>query len=260
MLKILIKLNQFCAKRQLRRYIQGKGIEIGALNQPLQVNRKNAEVIYVDRQEVKSLIELNPETDENKILSPDIVADAEDLGCFSDESLDFVIARHVLEHIPNPIKALHEFYRVLKDHSILYISLPDKRFSMDNERPVTQINHIVQDYENNVKISDCNDHFKEWLEFVELKKDKPIAKTLDGIKKHTIHFHVWDPDSMVEIFNYINERYNFSFILKDYYYQKSDMNIIFIFEKIKGHKLKEKISLPLKEMTILLKIYYFIFK
>jgi SAM-dependent methyltransferase len=255
MFRIIMRLNRYYAKKHLPKYIKGKGIEIGALNSPLRVNKKNTEVIYVDRKELGTLIELNPETNGESIKSPDVVADAEDLGLISDESVDFVIARHVLEHIPNPIKALKEFYRVLKNNSILYISLPDKRYSFDSERPVTKLEHIYKDYKNSVKITDCDDHFVEWLNYVELKKDKPIAKTLDEIKKHTIHFHVWDADAMIEIFNYLNEKFDINLFLKDYYYQSGDYNIIFIFEKISGQKIKEKIPLPLKESNFLLKLF-----
>jgi SAM-dependent methyltransferase len=255
MLRILMRLNRFYAKKRLPHYLKGNGIEIGALHNPLRLNKKKVRVMYVDRIQTESLVELNPEINSTKIISPDIVADAEDLGVLSDESLDFVIARHVLEHIPNPIKALKEFYRVLKNHAILFISLPDKRYSFDHERPITRLEHIIEDYKNSAKTNDCEDHFKEWLEFVELKKDQPVALTLEEIKKHTIHFHVWDPDAMIEIFNFLNEQFNINLTLKDYYYQIGDYNIIFIFEKISEQKVKEKISLPLKETNFLLKLF-----
>jgi len=41
-----------------------------------------------------------------------------------DEWLDLIWARHVLEHSPAPMFALHEFKRVLKPGGLLYIEVP----------------------------------------------------------------------------------------------------------------------------------------
>src|SRR6266516_1450308 len=49
-----------------------------------------------------------------KIIDPKIIfADAKNLS-FNDEEFDIVIAKHVLEHIPDDYRAMREFYRVLK--------------------------------------------------------------------------------------------------------------------------------------------------
>lgn len=43
---------------------------------------------------------------------------------YNDNSFDFVYTSHVLEHVPDDIKALKEIYRVLKSHSSAIIQVP----------------------------------------------------------------------------------------------------------------------------------------
>ena len=47
--------------------------------------------------------------------------DATDLNKIDDSKYDFVICSNVLEHIANPLKALNEFKRVLKNGFIAII-------------------------------------------------------------------------------------------------------------------------------------------
>ncbi len=47
------------------------------------------------------------------------------LNIFKDNSLDYVISRHCLEHFQDPIKAILEWKRVLKIGGILGVSMPD---------------------------------------------------------------------------------------------------------------------------------------
>ena len=61
----------------------------------------------------------------------------ESLATIPDGSQDFVIADHFIEHCQDPISALTIHFRVLKTGGILYMAVPDKRFTFDKDRPVT---------------------------------------------------------------------------------------------------------------------------
>jgi SAM-dependent methyltransferase len=50
-------------------------------------------------------------------------ADATNLG-FEDNSFDIVIANHILEHIPDDKKAMHEIYRVLNPKGVAILQVP----------------------------------------------------------------------------------------------------------------------------------------
>jgi len=55
----------------------------------------------------------------------DIVGEASDLP-FEDDSQDYLIARHLFEHILDPIKLLEEWYRVLRPSGVLVVACPDQ--------------------------------------------------------------------------------------------------------------------------------------
>ena len=95
------------------RWLQGSGIEIGALHNPLAVPPA-ATVHYVDRFNAEDLKRHYPELGDQSLVPVDLIGDAEDLSRFGDGSQDFVIANHLLEHLENPIRGLQEMARVLR--------------------------------------------------------------------------------------------------------------------------------------------------
>jgi ubiquinone/menaquinone biosynthesis C-methylase UbiE len=205
-------------KHNLAKYISGRGVEIGALDNPLKVKLGSTHILYMDMTDRDGLIKQNPETAPEKITQPDLIASAEDPIPIETGSMDFVIACHMLEHLPNPLKALKEIYRVLKPGGILYLSVPDKRYTFDSERQVTPLSHVQKDYEEEATVDTCVDHYKEWVDFVESRKKKPIVKTVNEAKQYRIHFHVWVPDSIPEMFKFMAKNLDSPFSLTDYYY------------------------------------------
>jgi len=85
------------------RFLQGTGIEIGALHYPLWVDPDRARVRYVDRLTVPELREQYPELSAYALVEVDVVDDGETLSSFADSTLDFVIGNHMLEHCENPL-------------------------------------------------------------------------------------------------------------------------------------------------------------
>jgi SAM-dependent methyltransferase len=75
------------------------------------------------------------------------IAEATEMGCIPSASYDFVISSHMLEHTANPILALSERVRLLKDQGYLVLLLPHKDGTFDHRRPVTTIQHLIADYE-----------------------------------------------------------------------------------------------------------------
>lgn len=53
------------------------------------------------------------------------LASAEDLGAFPDGSFQIVIAKHVVEHLPNPRQALSEMSRLLSPGGMLLLATPN---------------------------------------------------------------------------------------------------------------------------------------
>lgn len=64
-----------------------------------------------------------------------------------DNSLDFIVHCHVIEHSRNPLAALKKAYEKLKPGGKLIMAVPDKRRTFDQPRALTKVKHIIEDYE-----------------------------------------------------------------------------------------------------------------
>ena len=137
-----------------------------------------------------------------------IICDATDLSPIKAANYECVLACHCLEHIANPLRALAEWKRVLKDDGLLLLILPHKDGTFDWRRPVTPLAHMVQDYEKGVGEEDLT-HLSEILELHDLSKDEAA-----GTKEHfrerclanhlyrAMHHHVFDTMAGIETVNH----------------------------------------------------------
>lgn len=211
-------------------YLQGQGLEVGALHQPLELTSK-AMVQYVDRLSVADLRSHYPELNSVNLVDVDIIDDGEKLLTITNGSVDFIIANHMLEHCMNPIQTLQNFLSKLKPGGIIYIGIPDKRFSFDKDRTITTFNHLTDDYYNR------NDHFQhyiEWARFVDgIKNEHEILNRAQHLFKmqYSIHFHVWDYYSFVDFLIKTNQFFNFSFDILNISFNDHREEIITILRK-----------------------------
>jgi len=135
------------------------------------------------------------------------IAEGCDLSFAPDGSFDFVVASHVLEHMANPLKALKEWLRVLRDAGVLLVIAPHKEATFDHARPRTPLSHLIEDYEKDVDEDDTT-HFHEILALHDLRLDPPanpkkhfIARTLDNLNNRCVHHHVWVTEDLLELFD-----------------------------------------------------------
>jgi predicted SAM-dependent methyltransferase len=181
------------------RYLHGDGIEIGALHNPLHVPR-DARVRYLDRLTVPELEQQYPELRRKKLVEVDIVDDGERLTRLSNASQDFVIANHFLEHCQDPIGALESMFRVLRPGGVLYLAVPDKRFTFDSDRTVTSLDHVLEDHRAGPEGS-RRQHFEEWARLVDRVDEREVkahaARLLEA--DYSIHFHVWKQSDVFDL-------------------------------------------------------------
>jgi SAM-dependent methyltransferase len=137
--------------------LQGRGIEIGAYDRPMPGLR----AWYVDRHREFA----------GRRCPADVIADAACLP-FRDSSLDFVACSHVLEHLANPVRAIAEWYRVVKDGGVLYMLVPDRRLTFDRRRDRTPVRHLLEDFERGTSGADAT-HIDEFFDRVELRELNP---------------------------------------------------------------------------------------
>jgi len=192
-------LSEIPLRREIaNRYLVGDGIEIGGLNAPLEIP-PNAKVRYLDRMSVADLRKQYPKLGDCPLIDVDIIDDGETLPSIADASLDFVIANHMIEHCQDPITSIKNWLRVLKPQGILYMAVPDKRYTFDCDRPITSIEHLIQDYISGPILS-RRSHFEEWVRVVE-KYPETEAEARIQYRMNmdfSIHFHVWTQADFLE--------------------------------------------------------------
>jgi SAM-dependent methyltransferase len=190
-------------RSELARWLTGQGIELGALHQPLPV-QPGVRVEYVDRLSVADLRQQYPELASLDLVPVSHIGTAEELTGIDDDSLDFVIACHVLEHLEDPTRALHEIHRVLRDGGIFFCALPEPRVTFDREREMTSVDHLIRDHP--AGLTSRQDHIVDWIENVERHQpwwpaegpdlQQRVRDLLDA--DYSIHFHVWRPDTFLD--------------------------------------------------------------
>jgi GT2 family glycosyltransferase/predicted SAM-dependent methyltransferase len=211
-------------------YLEGRGIEVGALHSPIPVS-SSVVVRYVDRMNVADLRRQYPELDALPLVEPDILDDGEHLTTFEDASQDFVIASHFLEHCQDPIGTIKAMLRVVRPGGVLYVAVPDKRFTFDRNRPVTTLDHLIRDYEEGPAWSRVA-HFEEWTTLAEDAsiKGRTAQQLMDF--DYSIHFHVWTQAEVLELFAAMKTRYAFDFDVDAVV--KNGIEVILILRKSPG--------------------------
>lgn len=184
-------------RRRLAVWLEGEGIEIGALHRPLRVPPR-AHVRYVDRMSETELRKHYPELGEQKFAPVSIIGSAYDLSQVPEGSLDFVIANHLVEHLDYPIKGLKEFARVLRPGGVLYMALPDARVGIDQGRPLTPLEHLLEEHRSGADVT-RRQHYLDWVVLSEKQLADP-EKRADWLMEmdYSIHFHVWRPDTFLD--------------------------------------------------------------
>jgi SAM-dependent methyltransferase len=194
-------------RERLKKYLSGNGIEIGALQNPMDLAGLDVSVKYVDRCSAEELREHYPELKTMNLVSPDIIADAHSLVGIKDNSLDFIIANHLLEHLANPIEALQNWQQKLRPGGVIFLALPDKRYTFDKERALTTTEHVMSDF----KLSAAErapldkEHYLDWAQHVNGKKGgEREARAQELIDmEYAIHFHVWTDETFGKLLNSI---------------------------------------------------------
>ncbi|MEE8608318.1 MAG: methyltransferase domain-containing protein [Nitrospiraceae bacterium] len=195
--------------RILWRHLRGCGVEIGALWRQFPLPAR-ARVWYVDRLDSDGLLKQYP-TLRGKILWPDLVAEAAQLPV-APASLDFIIASHLLEHLPFPLAALRAWYETLVPGGVLLLRVPDKRYTFDTQRARTQLAQLIEEY-NHPERFDRRAHYADWVQNV--KDGNPETEAFEREVRRlmemdfSIHFHVWIDEDLREIIDYTRQAWYF---------------------------------------------------
>ena len=133
------------------------------------------------------------------------IAEATDLSRIPDEAYEAVIASHVIEHVANPLVALSEWGRVLREDGTLVLVVPHREMTFDHRRPVTSLQHLIDDLERDVSEDDPT-HVAEFLELFDFDRD-PERRTREELaeriarfaENRCLHHHVFDSELVVRM-------------------------------------------------------------
>lgn len=93
----------------------------------------------------------------------DVIAPGDKLP-FPNKSQDFIISSHVLEHFPDPIKALKEWYRVIKEGGYIFMIIPHKNRMFDKNKKRTKLIELIARHNGSKEVSNNYEkHHSVWI-------------------------------------------------------------------------------------------------
>jgi hypothetical protein len=124
-----------------------RGVEVGPSFSPVLPKSSGADVTVIDHADAPTLRDKYRAhgVDVEAIEDVDVVwAGGSLIGALGAQApFDFIIASHVVEHLPDPIGFLADCEALLAPGGVLSLALPDSRYCFDCFRPLTSIGQWV---------------------------------------------------------------------------------------------------------------------
>jgi SAM-dependent methyltransferase len=122
----------------------GRGVEIGPLHAPI-VRKADGPVLYVDYDSTEVVKANRPaKIDPEQIVDVDIVWGERPLAEAVGAPLDYIVASHVIEHVPDLVAWFAELHAALKVGGVLTLAIPDRRFTFDVSRRESLVEEVLE--------------------------------------------------------------------------------------------------------------------
>jgi hypothetical protein len=213
-----------------------RGIEVGPLDKPL-VDNRTATVYYVDHcdtEELRSRWSADTRIDIARLhvdavwgdqaLAASVAAAAEARG-ESWPGADYLVASHVIEHVPDLITWLQEVEATLVADGLIRLAIPDKRYTFDYFRKTTTVadalveylrkrrkpsSSRILDFALNAAQIDCAEAWRNRLDVSSMKRmytdEAALAIARDAEENDTYHdVHCWSftPESFALLMSHL---------------------------------------------------------
>lgn len=120
--------------------LKKQGLEIGPLDKPI-VPKKGTGVLYADHlptDKLRDKYRADEHVSNDRIQAIDIVVGPAGIrDAAGSRRFHYVIASHVIEHVPNPLGWFNDIYGFMEPGGILSLAIPDKRYCFDRLRQLT---------------------------------------------------------------------------------------------------------------------------
>ncbi len=206
-----------------------KGLEIGGPSQ------RTGKMIYDNNIELDNTI-INENIKIEKYTMKNFykniyINDNTNLHSIKNEKYDFIFSSNCLEHIANPLKAINESLRVLKNKGFLIIIVPDKKYTFDHYRNYSEFKEIKDAYDKDIKEDDIS-RIDEILKNHDLSRDRINTKfdifkekCLNNYETRIIHHYVYNFNLLKEIVIFLDE------YIEEVYQCKNNVDLWFIIKK-----------------------------
>ena len=144
-----------------------RGLEIGPLNRPV-VKPDEGYIRYLDHLDTEGLRKKyrdDPSIVVQEIVDVDFALHGKSmLQAIGSEKFDYVIASHVIEHVPDVLGWLREISTLMQPGGFLSLAVPDKRFTFDCTRQTTEFAAVAEVWQQRrlrPSLRQCLDHVME---------------------------------------------------------------------------------------------------
>ncbi len=221
----------------------GSGLELGPLTTPI-VTKDEGRIFYVDHMSTADLRKkyANEPVELDQIVTVDYVLGNNTLKkVVGTKKFNYIIASHVIEHVPDVVSWLQEIASILKPNGILALAIPDKRFTFDitrqDSRPADIIGAYVDkhtrassagmydfaiEYRQKINAQEVVDN--KYRDFSKKPKRYTPKEAWDMTLKNAAekeyvdsHCHVFTPYSFFEIVKALIEHDLFDFEVADFH-------------------------------------------
>ncbi|MDC0986222.1 methyltransferase domain-containing protein [Alphaproteobacteria bacterium] len=155
----LTRFQRICGSLNL----EGRGVEVGPSYNPILPKKEGYSTIVVDHMSADDLRAKYKiwNVDTSAIEEVDVIWKG---GAFAEafdkqDRFDYIVASHVIEHIPDPIRFLQECEKILKPDGKVSLVVPDKRYCFDFYRPLTTTGEWVEAYLQKHTVHPPRKHF-----------------------------------------------------------------------------------------------------
>jgi methyltransferase family protein len=118
---------------------------------------------------------------------------------------DCAVSSNLLEHSPNPIWLLLNFYFITKKNGYQFHAIPHYKYTYDRFRKPTPLDHFIEDFESRVDATDMS-HVEDYRQSA-VEKDGWQRRFHDKypLEYPFIHFHVFDESSTKALMEFMFE-------------------------------------------------------
>jgi SAM-dependent methyltransferase len=181
----------------------GQGVEFGAGTSPFPVPLP-CEVSFADFVSEDDVRRRKYELQGDDFVRLSYVTTLESPETIPNNSQDFVIAAHVIEHLRDPLKAIKRIHEKLKQGGQFVIVVPDKDGVFDRERDLTSLEHLILDF----TAPDAGRDALNYQDFFQHVYKTPMSLEeahLAVTEGRDCHFHTFTHDSFGELVGWSRE-------------------------------------------------------